>query len=242
MEAVASGFHPAQSAYTAYKLHHLVNTLIQSRIRRFKIPVAESLSAFIIPDSLQILAPDEIQISFSGQGPIDPETQCPLTHLEGDVLAFRSPCKLPTDIRKFKAVYKPELAHLTDCIIMSAQAINKRSPASFLGGGDYDGDIVQLFWAKELVEGFTNADDGIADLPEGFEAENFDKEVVKGSEFLDVVEKEGMGEEEKVMGMQEFLLGALKDGNSTGQCESAMLSLGISLGIVADSKRRFETA
>jgi hypothetical protein len=219
MEAVASGYHPAQSAYTASKLHHLMSTLTTSLVRRCKISVAESLSAFIIPDSLGVLAPNEVHISFSGQGPTDPTTQCPRTHLQGDVLAVRSPCKLPTDVRKFKAVYKPELAHLPNCIIMSAQACNRRSPASFLGGGDYDGDTVQLFWAKDLVEGFRNADEGFADLPAEFEAENFDKEVVKGYEFLNALEDGDGSEEQEEAGMQAFLLAALNDDKSAGHCE-----------------------
>lgn len=54
-----------------------------------------------------------------------------------------------------------------------------RSPASFLGGGDYDGDTVQLVWQKDLVEAFINADEGFVDAPEDFERENLDKSRVK---------------------------------------------------------------
>ncbi|KAK8861624.1 hypothetical protein IAR55_002447 [Kwoniella newhampshirensis] len=169
MEAVAAGFHPSESAYTGSKLHHLVDMLSSKMVREFKIPVDQSLSAFIIPDTSGVLAPDELYISFSGTGPVDPETQCPIQHLEGPCLAFRSPCKLPTDVRKFKAVWKQDLAHLKDCIVLSANAsLCKRSPASYLGGGDYDGDTVQLFWGKELVDRFSNADDSFADVPEWF--------------------------------------------------------------------------
>jgi hypothetical protein len=141
-----------------------------------------------------------------------------LTHLEGDVLAFRSPCKLPTDVRKFRAVYKPELSHLTDCIVMSAHSdLCERSPASILGGGDYDGDTVQLFWDRELVEPFRNADVGIADMPAGFENKYFDKEVVSGWEFLR--EMGGRSEEMRIANYQQFLLGALLDDKATGLCK-----------------------
>jgi len=181
MEAVTSGFHLLESAYKlpVAKLHHLISTLLNSQIRGFEI-VEQSLSAFIVPDAQQILLPDEIFVSFSATGPIDPETGCPISYLEGPCLAFRSLCKLPTDVRKFQAEYWPELAHLKECIVMSARSQpGDRSPASFLGGGDYDGDTVQLVWQKDLVEAFINADEGFVDAPEDFERENLDKSRVK---------------------------------------------------------------
>ncbi len=178
---VTSGFHLLESAYKlpVAKLHHLISTLLNSQIRGFEI-VEQSLSAFIVPDAQQILLPDEIFVSFSATGPIDPETGCPISYLEGPCLAFRSLCKLPTDVRKFQAEYRPELAHLKECIVMSARSQpGDRSPASFLGGGDYDGDTVQLVWQKDLVEAFINADEGFVDAPEDFERENLDKSRVK---------------------------------------------------------------
>jgi hypothetical protein len=181
MEAVTSGFHLLESAYKlpVAKLHHLISTLLNSQIRGFEI-VEQSLSAFIVPDAQQILLPDESFVSFSATGPIDPETGCPISYLEGPCLAFRSLCKLPTDVRKFQAEYRPELAHLKECIVMSARSQpGDRSPASFLGGGDYDGDTVQLVWQKDLVEAFINADEGFVDAPEDFERENLDKSRVK---------------------------------------------------------------
>jgi len=181
MEAVTSGFHLLESAYKlpVAKLHHLISTLLNSQIRGFEI-VEQSLSAFIVPDAQQILLPDEIFVSFSATGPIDPETGCPISYLEGPCLAFRSLCKLPTDVRKFQAEYRPELAHLKECIVMSARSQpGDRSPASFLGGGDYDGDTVQLVWQKDLVEAFINADERFVDAPEDFERENLDKSRVK---------------------------------------------------------------
>lgn len=218
MEAIAARFNPLESQHTGNKLHHLVKTLLNADVRNLRIHVENSLSAFVVPDPLGVLAPDEIFIRFASSAPIDPETKCPLTHLEGDVLAFRSPCKLPTDVRKFRAVYKPELSHLTDCVVMSAHSgLCERSPASILGGGDYDGDTVQLFWDKELVEPFRNADVGIADMPAGFENDYFDKEVVSGWEFLR--QMGGRSEETRIANYQQFLLGALMDDKATGLCE-----------------------
>ncbi|WVR03757.1 hypothetical protein IAU60_000752 [Kwoniella sp. DSM 27419] len=215
LEMVSSGFHPSQSSHTALKLHTLVGILSTNLIRNLKISVAQSLSAFIVPDSLGILRPDELFIAFSGRGPTDPVSQCPLTHLQGDVLAYRSPCKVPTDVRKFKAVWRPELSHLKDCIVLLANSrLCQRSPASYMGGGDYDGDTVQLIWDSSLVEPFTNASDTYADTPDDFVELNFDQEVVKGETFLEGISNANT--EERVSRMQEWLLASVQSDTMTG--------------------------
>ncbi|WRT65728.1 uncharacterized protein IL334_002676 [Kwoniella shivajii] len=216
METVGSGFHPGTSAYPASKLHHLVDVLSRKLIREFKIPVEQSLTAFMIPDTLQILKPDEIFICFSGNGPIDEITKIPMAYLEGEVLAYRSPCKVPTDVRRFKAVYRPELTHLKDCIVLSAKSeLCKRSPASYMSGGDYDGDTLQLFWDKDIVEHFRNPEDMYAETPDDFEKENFDKEIMKGTEFLNKIEC--LDEESSTREMQGWLLGAMMGDELTGK-------------------------
>ncbi|OCF31654.1 hypothetical protein I316_06659 [Kwoniella heveanensis BCC8398] len=214
--AVSSGFLPATSAFSAAKLHHLLDKLSSKMTQEMKLPVEQSLSAFIVPDSLQILQPHELFIAFSCNGPIDPITHCPITHLEGEVLAFRSPCKLPTDVRKFQAVFRPELAHLKDCVVLSAHShLCHRSPASYLGGGDYDGDTVQLFWDKELVANFTNAPDHFAETPVDFEMENFDKEIVQGTTFLDDIRDDT--EDVRIAKIQRWLLSAVKGEELVGK-------------------------
>jgi hypothetical protein len=218
--ALESGFHPNSSDYAMKKLNGLVDRQISQLVNDSRIPIPQSVSAFIIPDSLGLLAPDEVFCSFSGAGPEDPETRCPISHLTGSVLVFRSPCKLPTDIRKFKAVYRPELCHLKDCIIMSASStLCAQSPASFLSGGDYDGDTATVIFDPRLVSEFQNADDHFATTPETFEEENFDKGLVKGTEFLRNL---GEAEDDTVtLNNHTFLLGSLLDENLTGICTSS---------------------
>ena len=195
-----------------------MSTLTNKAIREFRIPVEQSISAFIVPDSLGILQPDEIFASFSSDAPTDPKTGCRIAYLEGPVIAFRSPCKLPTDIRKFTAVYRPELAHLRDCIVMSASPLCRRSPASFLGGGDYDGDTVQVIWDSEIVSSFRDADESIADTPQTFEKDNFANHVVKCGEFLETLADHD--EETRIANYQAFLLSALRDEHLAGMCTS----------------------
>ena len=218
MMVVDAGFDPRRSAYACDVLHQHVENQTKRLTQEFKIPLTQSMSAFIIPDSLGVLGPTEIFVAFSGEGPVDQITGCTLCHLTGPVLAFRSPCKLPTDIQRYNAVYRPELRHLTDCIIMSASASEcRQSPASFLAGGDYDGDTATVIFDPLLVEPFVQADDDIANVPAGFEDQNFEKELVKGDDFLERLS--GADEEAIIRNYQTFLLGAVMDDKNTGMCK-----------------------
>jgi hypothetical protein len=228
MMAIDAGFDPRHSAYTCTLLHRHVNQQIENLTKDFKIPVHQSMSAYIIPDSQGVLGPKEIYVSFLGEGPVDPVTGCPISHLLGPVLAFRSPCKLPTDIQKYTAVYRPELRHLTDCIVMSASSIQcRQSPASYLAGGDYDGDVATIVFDPTLVEPFVQADDEIANAPEEFEEENFEKELIKGDDFLKQLS--GADEDTLIRNYHTFLLGAVMDDKITGQCELLYIPAGYRL-------------
>jgi hypothetical protein len=218
MMAIDAGFDPRHSAYTCQLLHWHMKQQTDNLTKDFKIPVQQSMSAYIIPDSQGVLGPKEIYVSFLGEGPVDPITGCPISHLLGPVLAFRSPCKLPTDVQKYTAVYRPELRHLTDCIVMSASSTEcRQSPASYLAGGDYDGDTATIIFDSALVEPFVQADDGIANTPGGFEEENFEKELIKGDDFLEQLS--GADEETLIRNYHTFLLGAVMDANIFGQCK-----------------------
>jgi hypothetical protein len=217
MMVVDAGFDPRRSAYACSLLHRHVDQQTLGLTRDFRIPLTQSMSAFIIPDSLGVLGPKEIFLAFSGEGPVDQITGCTLSYLSGPVLAFRSPCKLPTDVQRFNAVYRPELRHLTDCIVMSASAFEcRQSPASFLAGGDYDGDTATIIFDPLLVEPFVQANDDIANIPTGFQEQNFERELVKGDHFLEQLS--GAGEEALIRNYQTFLLGAVMDDKITGMC------------------------
>lgn len=216
-EALCSGFTPETSAFVRDKLRVVVKRLTENVVRAFRIPVDKASTAFIVPDPTGTLAPNEIYVSPSNA--VDPSTGEPVIHILGEVLALRSPCKLPTDVQKMRAVIRPELQYLKDVIVMSADAARcLRSPASMLGGGDYDGDTVQVIWEPEIVEPFRNASDKLAEQPEWFVKENFEKETVKVHEVLEKVE--GEDEEVRIREMQKFLLGGLDGESLVGRCEA----------------------
>lgn len=220
MMAIDAGFDPRHSSYASAKLHYFMKQQIDRVTQFFRIPVEQSLSAFIIPDPCGVLRPNEIYVACDSRRPIDPVSGRALSHILGPVLAYRSPCKLPSDIRKFTAVYKHELRHLTDCIVMSASPDCTQSPASFLAGGDYDGDTATIIWDPVLVEPFTQAADDIANVPSGFEADNFEKELVQGSDFLRALSRTNGSEEDTISSYQVFLLGAVSDEPLAGLCTS----------------------
>lgn len=52
----------------------------------------------------------------------------------GDVLLTRHPCKLPTDVVKWRCVDKPRLRNRTDVIILSVKGLHRA--AEILAGGE----------------------------------------------------------------------------------------------------------
>ncbi|CBQ73079.1 conserved hypothetical protein [Sporisorium reilianum SRZ2] len=163
-EMLLSGFHPEKCAYLADLLVEIAALAMSKVIKRFAIPVARSAEAMVIPDPTGTLEEGEIQFRFSSDNIVDPDTRLRLTHVpEGQVLVTRHPCLLPTDIRKVRAVVRPELSLYKDVVVFSTKG--KRPLASLLSGGDYDGDLIRVFWEPKLVEPFENADVRFADCP-----------------------------------------------------------------------------
>ncbi|KAE8384737.1 RNA dependent RNA polymerase-domain-containing protein [Aspergillus alliaceus] len=66
-----------------------------------------------------------------------------------EVLVTRNPCLHPGDVRKLRAVDRPELCHLKDCIIFSVKG--DRPAADQMSGGDLDGDTFFVCWDPALI-------------------------------------------------------------------------------------------
>ena len=163
-EMLIAGFHPESCAYLADLLVEIADMAMRKVIKRFAIPVARSAEAIVIPDPTGTLEEGEIQFRFSDDHVLDPDTGLRLEHVpEGDVLVTRHPCLLPTDVRKVRAVVRPELSLYRDVVVFSTKG---QTPlASLLSGGDYDGDLIRVFWEAKLVTPFKNSDVRYADCP-----------------------------------------------------------------------------
>ncbi|KAG2141030.1 RNA dependent RNA polymerase-domain-containing protein [Suillus clintonianus] len=183
LELLQAGFHPLKLDRLFYKLEYVVTLVLDEYIEKFHIPVKESLEAYIIPDPYGVL--EEGQIHFRSSDLItDPESGTQMDIVTGSVLVWRNPTRLPSDVQKVTAVSHPKLANYFDVIIFPVKG--ERSLASYLGGGDYDGDTVTLVWSKRLVENFhtTPLCTAPAGLSNDFEREvehvvDFDRRVSK---------------------------------------------------------------
>ena len=129
--------------------------------------------------------------------------------------AFKLPS--PKFLLQFRAVDRSELREWADVIIFSTKGA--RSPLSLLGGGDYDGDTVIIIWDPAIVNSFTNApldSNGLCagDPPEDFLAKNFDKSVVRISDYM---ESMPANEGEAAKDCQKWLLAPLVNESVVGQ-------------------------
>ncbi|KAF9532775.1 RNA dependent RNA polymerase-domain-containing protein [Crepidotus variabilis] len=200
-----AGFTPQNCPLLRSKLEQVVNTKIRNRMQKLRIEVDQSCVAFVVPDPFGILGPDEIQIKSSRRN-LKTNDGLLTDVITGEVLITRSPCKLPTDVRKVLAVEHSQLAHLVDVIVCSIQGL--RRLLDWLAGGDYDGDKVFVTWLAALVLAFRNADEKHASEPQGFD-QAFERRTETVEAFLS--ESAKRNPRDQCRAMQTYLLGSLSD-------------------------------
>ncbi|EFP76393.2 uncharacterized protein PGTG_02834 [Puccinia graminis f. sp. tritici CRL 75-36-700-3] len=128
---------------------------ICEKMMNFKVEISSSATIYAIPDPTGTLKEGEVFLRLSRFR--DPKTSVPVNILKGDCVVARSPCVLPTDARKVKAVTNQRLACYEDVLVCSIQG--KKSLLDYLSGGDYDGDVVIVIWDDAFTKNFVNADD-----------------------------------------------------------------------------------
>ncbi|KAK0206463.1 RNA dependent RNA polymerase-domain-containing protein [Desarmillaria ectypa] len=191
------------------KLHQVIKSAINNYVRSYRIDVPMSVTAFIVPDEDGELEEGEVFFKSSRRNLIGPdglETDMIL----GDVLLTRHPCKLPTDVVKWRCVDKPHLRNRTDVIILSVKGLHRA--AEILAGGDYDGDIGILIFQPELVIPFVNPPFALSLPPSNLEKDNFGtmtNETVAA--FRVRVPRKSVSAATYIHEVQEFLLRGLTD-------------------------------
>ncbi|KAJ7599279.1 RNA dependent RNA polymerase-domain-containing protein [Mycena floridula] len=210
MSLLDSGFDPNTCSILRTKLKAIAKSKARrtGRLAHFDIPL--SVTAFVIPDHYGVLGPDEIQIKSSTNNLLRSDG-LESNVILGDVLLTRSPCKLPTDVRKVKAVEHPMLADMVDVIVCNIKGA--RRLLDFLGGGDYDGDKCVAMWAPELTSTFVNANEKHSIEPPGLErCFDIDKRTVR--DFLS--DTNGKSSAMKARELQPYLIGSLRDPSIIG--------------------------
>ena len=94
------GFEPRSCQYLGSLCRMELTSLLENNVRKLKIRVGQSASAFVIADPLGVLEENEIHVGFS-RSFVDEGSGFEETYLDGmDVLVARHPARLPSDIQK----------------------------------------------------------------------------------------------------------------------------------------------
>ncbi|CCM00780.1 uncharacterized protein FIBRA_02822 [Fibroporia radiculosa] len=219
MVLLDAGFNPKTCPVLAAKLKEVVKRVITTMVRKYQIEVSQSLSAVIVPDPCNVLRPGEIHVKSSQRNLVDQDGKRTDIIL-GDVLVTRHPCKVPTDVQKVQAVYHEKLRNYVDVIVVSTKdhiygnKLLNRHLASCTGGGDYDGDMMEVFWKRELVSAFVNADPKFLQEPPGVQF-CLSKNTETVAQYLAHTPLNGP-KEKIICELQAYLLGSLQDSAMVG--------------------------
>ena len=115
---------------TNQELRKLLNA---KGVQRSRIMIPKSRLLFGVCDSAGVLREGECAVKITLE-----ETGLPQALTGMEILVTRNPCLHPGDLQKFRVVAKPELSHLTDCIVFPVQG--RRPSSDMMSGGDLDGD------------------------------------------------------------------------------------------------------
>ncbi|RPD65627.1 hypothetical protein L226DRAFT_543193 [Lentinus tigrinus ALCF2SS1-7] len=221
MAMLDSGFRPETNLLLRAKLKEVARKVVKTFRTRYRFAVPMSCSAFIVPDPYGVLGPGEIHVKSSMRNL--PDQSGRMTDIvKGDVLVTRHPCKVPSDVQKVRAVEHYKLSHYVDVIVVSTkshvfngESLN-RHLASLTGGGDYDGDTMEVFWDPNIVNGFKTPDPRkyAVEPPKVKECLLKNSETVQ--EFLTRLPADA-SDDFKIYSLQTYLLGALQDKSLVGQ-------------------------
>ncbi|RXW18376.1 hypothetical protein EST38_g7477 [Candolleomyces aberdarensis] len=200
LELIQAGFHPRESKIVRDKLQQVIKTSIKTAVEKYRIPLKDSIAAWVIPDPTVITADHlkdkqssrsqtsmrdplgllkEGEVYFRSSVPMKDEHELPYYVIQGPVLLGRYPMRLPSDIQKAIAVDVPEFAQYTDVLIVSVNGTC--SLPSLLSGGDMDGDIVNIFRQGELVEHFQSKP--LTEQPGNLIENNFERDIISVVDF-----------------------------------------------------------
>lgn len=148
-----AGFDPRQNKFLKEIIYAVQRRRCETLSKKLNITVGRSAYFYMVIDFQGILEEDEVHLGFSTAFQADDDWA--KTMVQGHVLVARSPAHYTSDIQKVRAVFKSELADLTDVIVFSSKG--DVPLADKLSGGDYDGDLAWVCWDKRIVDNFQNA-------------------------------------------------------------------------------------
>ncbi|KZV89474.1 hypothetical protein EXIGLDRAFT_146649 [Exidia glandulosa HHB12029] len=168
-----SAFNPTTMPRLRTVVCGIKNDHVRGNLKKYRLEIPCSAEAIVVPDPTGTL--DENEIFYASSQPMTGPDGSTINYLTGQVLVFRYPIRLATDVQKVTAVYRPELEKFRDVFVFSTKG--SRSLASKLAGGDYDGDRVVALFDPALVDPFFNdpRDDHMMDVSPEFMAKYFER-------------------------------------------------------------------
>ncbi|GES84689.1 RNA-dependent RNA polymerase RdRP [Rhizophagus clarus] len=159
IQMLQAGFTPSTCPYLARSLKSVLSTTLKSLFTKFKINISLSRVLTCIADPTNTLKPGEVFIQLDREAGRDARTGLPFGIIEDDIILARNPCGLPSDIVKVKAVRNMDLSIYYNVVIFPVNVAKKGdvSLATYLSGGDYDGDKIFCCWDPRIVENYKNS-------------------------------------------------------------------------------------
>ena len=138
------GIEPIRDQITKSINQEFGRLLNKKGVEKCRIMIPKSRLLFGVCDSMDVLREGEcaVKVTMDGDGQ-------PMALKGMEILVTRNPCLHPGDLQKFSVVERPELSHLTDCIVFPIRG--KRPSADMMSGGDLDGDKCE-FWASRTTQ------------------------------------------------------------------------------------------
>ncbi|KAJ7034349.1 RNA dependent RNA polymerase-domain-containing protein [Mycena alexandri] len=131
--------HDMNEPYLATLLRRFQNTSREALRSKLQIPVKASGYLFGVVDYCEVLKEGEVYINLPAKG--GPQV--------GPVAVMRNPAYDPDGIRVLKAVNRPELKQLINCIVFAPSGAH--SETDRMGGGDLDGDRYFVIFNPLLI-------------------------------------------------------------------------------------------
>ncbi|KAJ7099900.1 RNA dependent RNA polymerase-domain-containing protein [Mycena belliarum] len=131
--------HDMNEPYLATLLLRFQNASREGLRNKLNISVKGSGYLFGVVDHCGVLKEGEVYINLPNKG--GPQV--------GPLVAMRNPAHDPDSVRVLEAVNRPELKHLTNCIVFAATG--SYSEPDKMGGGDLDGDMYFVVFNPALI-------------------------------------------------------------------------------------------
>ncbi|RIA95241.1 RNA dependent RNA polymerase-domain-containing protein [Glomus cerebriforme] len=159
IQMLQAGFTPSTCPYLAKNLKVVLSSTLKSFFTKYRVDVPLSRLLICIADPTQTLKPGEVFIQLNSGAGRDERTGLQFGIIEDDVILARNPCRLPSDIVKAKAVKNINLCNYYNVVIfpVNADLVDNVPLATYMSGGDYDGDKIFCCWDPKIVEAYKNS-------------------------------------------------------------------------------------